>query len=342
MILIVSKEKLEPTTEEVMDWIASLGGSAVRLNGDNLYEPGSVAVHIDDRQVKMEFNRQAAMPLEQTDFRVGWFRRWSDRSYAEALAASDLPAALQSMSERILRSDENDLRDLLFSRLKVEHWLTERGKTSANKLQVLLAAREQGIEIPATLATGSRSDLLEFFRERKRIICKDLSYPFSYYQTTEFFKSMTVEIEEEDILDLPVHFYPGLFQQLIEKRYEIRIFYLDGQCYAMAIFSQLDAQTRVDFRNYNMEKPNRNVPYRLPEELEQKIDLLMRRLGLNNGSLDFIRALDGRYIFLEVNPVGQFGMTSYPCNYYLEKKVADYLVRRDKPATDAKKSTIAV
>ena len=30
-------------------------------------------------------------------------------------------------------------------------------------------------------------------------------------------------------------------------------------------------------------------------------------------------------VFLEINPVGQFGMVSSPCNYYLEKKVASKL-----------------
>lgn len=32
------------------------------------------------------------------------------------------------------------------------------------------------------------------------------------------------------------------------------------------------------------------------------------------------------YIFLEVNPVGQFNMTSVPCNYNLEKIIAQKLV----------------
>jgi hypothetical protein len=34
----------------------------------------------------------------------------------------------------------------------------------------------------------------------------------------------------------------------------------------------------------------------------------------------------GEYVFLEVNPIGQFGMVSAPCNYNLEKKIAQYLI----------------
>ena len=95
----------------------------------------------------------------------------------------------------------------------------------------------------------------------------------------------------------------------------------------MAIFSQNDPQTQMDFRRYQFEKPNRYVPYKLPKVLEGQLSALMQALDLDTGSIDLIRASDGRFVFLEVNPVGQFGMVSVPCNYYLEKKVAERLVK---------------
>jgi D-alanine-D-alanine ligase-like ATP-grasp enzyme len=48
----------------------------------------------------------------------------------------------------------------------------------------------------------------------------------------------------------------------------------------------------------------------------------MQKLKLNTGSIDMIYTNDSKFIFLEVNPVGQFGMVSKPCNYNLEKKIA--------------------
>ena len=93
----------------------------------------------------------------------------------------------------------------------------------------------------------------------------------------------------------------------------------------MAIFSQNDKQTEVDFRRYNKSKPNRNVPYQLPKSIELLLDILMKKINLDNGSIDIIVDNNGKYYFLEINPVGQFGMVSIPCNYYLEKKIANYL-----------------
>ena len=51
----------------------------------------------------------------------------------------------------------------------------------------------------------------------------------------------------------------------------------------------------------------------------------MKKVGLNTGSIDLIQSTDGQIYFLEINPAGQIGMTSKPCNYYLEKKIALYL-----------------
>jgi glutathione synthase/RimK-type ligase-like ATP-grasp enzyme len=71
------------------------------------------------------------------------------------------------------------------------------------------------------------------------------------------------------------------------------------------------------------------VPYRVPDEVASKVVTLMNRLDLETGSLDLIRAVDGKTYFLEVNPVGQFGMVSKPCNYHLERRVAEYLMEKD-------------
>ena len=90
----------------------------------------------------------------------------------------------------------------------------------------------------------------------------------------------------------------------------------------MAIFSQEDKQTVIDFRNYNDQIPNRYVPYKLPHNIEDKIDKFMHKMNLDTGSIDMIVTPDLKYIFLEVNPVGQYDMVSVPCNYYLHKKIA--------------------
>ena len=120
-------------------------------------------------------------------------------------------------------------------------------------------------------------------------------------------------------------FHPSKFQQLIEKKIEIRLFYLDGKIYSMAIFSQRRDESKVDFRKYDFINPDRYVPFKLPTDIENSLTSLIKSVDLNTCSIDLIKGVDGKFYFLEINPVGQFGMVSKPCNYNLEMEMALFL-----------------
>jgi hypothetical protein len=68
----------------------------------------------------------------------------------------------------------------------------------------------------------------------------------------------------------------------------------------------------------------------LPKHIEEKLILIMDRMSFNTGSIDMIYDLEGNYIFLEINPVGQYGMTSVPCNYNLDFEIAKSLMNENK------------
>ena len=140
-----------------------------------------------------------------------------------------------------------------------------------------------------------------------------------------YYMTFTESIDDNNIDKIPNFFYPSLVQKQISKKIEIRSFYLNGIFYSMAIHSQQIQQTSTDFRKYSYTYPNRTIPFKLPETLEAKLKRLMEQLEMTTGSIDLIYSLDKEFYFLEVNPVGQFGMVSYPCNYYIEKIIATEL-----------------
>jgi glutathione synthase/RimK-type ligase-like ATP-grasp enzyme len=175
------------------------------------------------------------------------------------------------------------------------------------------------------------SDAYEFLM-KGRVICKPLTNVAHVYSDLDgvSYKMLTKEITK-DFLESHSNekiSTSQMFQQMIDKDIEIRAFYIDNEIYSMAIFSQDDATTSVDFRNYNNKYPNRTVPYKLPDRMHNMVLKLFSKLKLSTGSVDLIKNTKGDYYFLEVNPVGQFLMVSDPCNYFLDKKVADYLINR--------------
>ncbi|MBL7889693.1 MAG: grasp-with-spasm system ATP-grasp peptide maturase [Bacteroidia bacterium] len=200
-------------------------------------------------------------------------------------------------------------------------------KMNLNKSEVLFLAKSIGLTIPETLVTTLKDELKNFFLLHDKIITKPIFNGIVVDYDDESYGTMyTALVEEELIKQLPSVFFPSLFQEYINKDIELRIFYLDGQFYSTAIFTQIKSSI-IDSRNLEVVENCRSIPYNLPEEIEAKIILLMKSLLLNTGSIDMIKSDSGQYYFLEVNPIGIFDGISLDCNYYLNKKVAEWLAK---------------
>jgi hypothetical protein len=98
---------------------------------------------------------------------------------------------------------------------------------------------------------------------------------------------------------------PVIFQGYVPKRLELRITIIGDAIFPVEIHSQVARRTRHDWRHYE----HFNTPmyiHALPPEIERKLRQLVSQLGLNFGAIDMVLTPDGRYVFLELNPNGQF------------------------------------
>jgi hypothetical protein len=68
MIQILSQSPLEPTTEEVMDWLESFGARSMRLNGEDLDGRAPLVVEVDGGEVEIRIALEAM--ARRSDFRV--------------------------------------------------------------------------------------------------------------------------------------------------------------------------------------------------------------------------------------------------------------------------------
>ena len=207
---------------------------------------------------------------------------------------------------------------------KDKKWLNRHHNSRISKIFQLLEAKTVGLDFPESRIISSKNEITKFHSQK--IIIKPIQDVSHIHINGEPYTQYTTVCTKEMIDQLNDTFFPCLCQKFIDKNLEIRAFFLEGKIYSMGICSTFDEQTQIDFRRYNRKHPNRVIPYQLPDHIEEKITLLMRNLSLNCGSLDLILGNDGRYYFLEVNPVGQFGMVSKPCNYDLENAIAKFLI----------------
>jgi ATP-GRASP peptide maturase of grasp-with-spasm system len=200
-------------------------------------------------------------------------------------------------------------------------------KADPNKFIVMEVARKHGLKIPETLITTSRQQIQEMVNNGGHVINKALSNGVYFFAEKHAYYTYTEKLEEEFIDKLPEEVFPALIQAQIKKKYELRIFYLKGTFYSMAIFSQISEETRVDFRKKggDINTLVRYVPYCLPGHIKHSLEQTLNELGMDTGSVDMIVDEKGDYYFLEVNHIGQFGWLSHYCNYCLEKKIAEVL-----------------
>lgn len=196
-----------------------------------------------------------------------------------------------------------------------------------NKLLDLDLASAAGIKTPASLLTSSKKCLIEFLKLHNKVITKSIGNNTSM-QEELFGCAKTLMVNNEVLSTLPENMPPVFFQEYVEKELEIRIFYLNKRIYAVAIFSQSNDRTKIDFRNNDDERPNRLVPYLLPDKIVSYIINFMELKKLYTGSIDMILTPELDYIFLEVNPCGQLEWISKACNLGLEKEIVNVIMEK--------------
>lgn len=320
MILILSIES-DFSTSDVIKWLRYMDKPYIRINGNDRISIKNVCLEKGIVNISFQINRGGI--IQTKDITSYWYRRgglFQDMSQINNIQLSNI--TLQNIIKNNLKNDFDILVSFLIYAIEQKKGISSIKTAVNNKLIHLTIAQQLGITTPFTRIISTREEFQELKKSKKEFITKCISDGVHYTENDNVYALYTQPISNVSVKNSSL---PLLIQEKITKKWELRVFYLKGKFYSMAIFSQQDHKTQLDFRKYNKETPNYRVPYNLPVDLEKKLNKFMMKIGLDTGSIDMLYSKDGDYYFLEVNPVGQFGMVSYPCNYYLEKEFAKKL-----------------
>lgn len=326
MIIIITLSN-DGSSGEVINWIKKYSFEKVlRINVDKDIVK-LIRYNAINKQFIIQLNNEENYNL--FDCKAFWYRK-GGRLLRHSIKKTDIEEhniLTDLNSAAIIECDIINSFMYNFLEKKSIFSIGKQSNATPNKLNVLEVAKSIGIKVPDTFLYSLKEDVIAKSKECKLITkaASDGIYIFkndySYYTYTEL-------MDKNNLEKLPDSFSPSLFQSNIDKKYEVRTFFLGENYYSMAILSQNSQQTKIDFRKYDHKIPNRKIPYTLPAEITKLLKKLMKKLELNTGSIDLIVDKNNEYFFLEVNPVGQFGMVSYPCNYNLEKKIALSLINK--------------
>lgn len=219
------------------------------------------------------------------------------------------------------------LRDYLLS--KVSGNQNALGSSLAdiyhNKLLDLELAKQCGMDIPLSYIITSLDQCRSLNLRNNSWIVKPMSNYFTISNKNTISIIDMYKVHWEDIAHLCEGFFPTLFQQIIDKTFEVRVVVLKTKIFAVAYFTS--NQDSISFKYSKDNEMFRIVPFELPDYLISQITNYMKARNLNFSSLDFIYSGNtDKFYFIECNPVGQIDWVSKAGNYYLEKEIAKILL----------------
>lgn len=305
MLLIITNEAdIHPNP--VIDILNARNVPFFRLNTDKLIADYDITWSIsDDNQDFLIKYKNAPHSIRFSDITCVWERR-----PMEPLCTYD-PIEDEYVRKAILDEADGFLRYLRYALtynrdiLWIGHPINER--RAGSKVLQKLVAREVGFKIPRCVFTND-INALETINDDILAIKPINSYDIPSGEG--FLVFYTQKVNRTDIIALGeqgIRNNINFIEQYIPKQYELRVTYINGQFFTARIDSQLQREDEgaIDWRqgyDHNISF----VPDETPEELKSKCTQFLEYFDLKFGCFDFIKGLDGEYIFLECNTNGQW------------------------------------
>jgi len=202
-------------------------------------------------------------------------------------------------------------------------WINDpvREEVAARKLFQLRVARECGLRIPRTRVTNSPEAALAFADET------GATTVYKAFAATEhsWRETRLLRPEERDLIH-HVQTAPVIFQEYIDGSYDLRITIVGDEIFAAKIASQ-EMDYKIDFRMHIDNVPITEIE--LPEDVAQGLKALMTTLGLSYGAIDMRLTPEGEFVFLEINPTGQWLFVERATGQPIARAMAELMQAHD-------------
>lgn len=315
MILCITHSRDFYNIDLFFEYLTSKNIPYFRLNSDKLNHAQKISIS----QNSFELTDESGNRLKSEDVKSVWHRKsWR----------IDTPEELDEEYKKIFIQEYSTLRYNLFTSLERVPWINPleiENKIDGNKMLQLNIAENNGLIVPETLFSNDAEAITAFFYTHcnRKMVAK-LHGVISKSMGGENF--LSTHIIDEDSLEniADIEYCPMIFQPYIEKEYELRIVYLDGEFFTGKINNSENTDWRIAKGNYFWSD------YDLPENIKSGLTGMMKEMGLYLGAIDMIRGKDGKYYFLEVNPQGEWGMLQKDLNFPIAQRIADNLIKRMK------------
>jgi glutathione synthase/RimK-type ligase-like ATP-grasp enzyme len=237
--------------------------------------------------------------IDFSKFDVVWNRRRMAYSTPETLHEDDI---------EFVRDELRACADGIWSSAAQNaFWVNnlDAAARARHKLNQLIVARDIGFNVPETLMTNNSADIHNFMKSHSSVVYKSFT-PATWDDDSGKRALFAKLLLEEDLPKDPVlQLCPGIYQQYVKQKFEVRVTVFGQTVIALKLRSAGSTRKTIDCREGHMTGLD-SEEHALPMQIEQKLRDFMRRYDLRFGCFDLIMSDDGDYYFLEVNEAGQF------------------------------------
>ncbi|KYC42740.1 MvdC family ATP-grasp ribosomal peptide maturase [Scytonema hofmannii PCC 7110] len=308
------------TIDRVAEALSKRGAQPFRLDTDKFPLEVQLTAHFDKSKSYHRLEHGIdSISTEQVQ--AVWMRRIWEPELSHELAPKFQAACVRESQATL---------DGFWDSLREAHWVDnlERINFAHNKLRQLRVASEVGFVTPRTLITNKAEAVREFFQHvNGRMVSKLLTALSRSMEPTSFFLYTSV-VKEEDLHDAEsLRYCPMVFQEQIPKQWELRVVYVNGNVFVGALDASVCPASQVDWRIPGAEIVSWQH-HQIPDEVVRRLKTFMARFGLLFGAFDFILTPSGEYVFLEINPIGEWGMLERDLDLPISHAIADTLLQR--------------
>jgi hypothetical protein len=252
------------------------------------------------------------------NFRSAWYRR---------TAPPDLPGELApGGTTEFVRKELRAFLDGLW-KTSACSWVNRPTSVedAENKLVQLDVAQQIGFLIPQTLVTNDAAAAAEFISSKPSAIAKSIASGGLEMDGSRW-SLFTHAVTEGDLNpNTALEIAPCIFQERVPRKSDIRTTAVGDRLFSAEITIRGERDTReVDWRAVDSKSLHYEA-HTLPPRVEELCRSMLRHFGLCYGCFDFIKTDDDRYVFLEINPSGQWGWIEHELGFPITRTLTQLL-----------------
>ena len=322
MKVLVISNKADVTSDFIIKNLKTQGIDYYRLNTEDLFKSIQCNFKFDENIFEL-YDSNLDLTVDLIKIKSVYYRR------------PELPTVdeqeLEDGERKFILNEYIFFLEGVYKILKNALWVNsvEAVRNAENKIYQLQIAKEIGFAIPKSLISSYHSECLNFIESHKNdCIVKPIKSGLVSDGIDGNDKVVfTNHINSAILNNADLNHFPNYIQEHIHKKGDIRVTVVGNKIFAAFIDSQKDDSAITDWRSTSSSLEHKSII--LPDPINRKCIEITKRLKLVFSAIDLILDEQGDYIFLEINPNGQWAWIETRLGYQISKEITNVLANVD-------------